>query len=266
MICRQIALATLALMFGVGIVYSGASVARAQDRADWARVPQAYRGLEHQGYHDGIEGARKDFGNHRQPDVNNREEYRHPELPREQWGAYQQGFRRGYAQAASHLWGGGQEPISGGPDMPMGDRGLEQGLANSTWQQGFQLGVEGALKDFSNHRAPNPTNRDEFRHPDIPYELRGIYRDGFQRGYQSAANALMSGEQSRWIGPGGEARMRGFQDGMEGAMRDYGNHRIPDPNNRDEYRHPDVPYSLQSTYQEGFRRGYSVAMSQLTGN
>ena len=154
----------------------------------------------------------------------------------------------------------------GGPGMPMRGPMMDQGPSNATWQQGFQLGVEGALKDFSNHRAPNPNNRDEFRHPDVPYELQGIYRGGFQRGYQAAANALTSGGQSRWGGPGGEARMRGFQDGMEGALRDFGNHRIPDPNNRDEYRRPSVPYPLQGAYREGFRRGYSVAMSQLSGN
>jgi hypothetical protein len=44
----------------------------------WDTPPREFREIQQQGYHDGIEGARKDFDNHRRPDVNNREEYRHP--------------------------------------------------------------------------------------------------------------------------------------------------------------------------------------------
>jgi hypothetical protein len=50
---------------------------------------------------------------------------------------------------------------------------------------------------------------------------------------------------------------------MEGARKDVDNHRRPDVNNRDEYRHPDVPYELRRQYREAFRRGYDVAMSHL---
>lgn len=73
-------------------------------------------------------------------------------------------------------------------------------------------------------------------------------------------------------GPGGwdapppgfrDAQRRGFQDGIEGARKDFGNHRRPDVNNRDEFRHPRVPGPMRADYREGFRRGYDVAMRHL---
>ena len=36
--------------------------------------------IEQRGYYDGMKGAERDFRNHRQPNVNNREEYRDPGL------------------------------------------------------------------------------------------------------------------------------------------------------------------------------------------
>ena len=62
-----------------------------------------------------------------------------------------------------------------------------------------------------------------------------------------------------------EAQRQGFHDGVEGARHDFDNHRRPDPNNRDEYRHPHVPRSLRDDYREGFRRGYDVAMRHMLG-
>lgn len=135
-------------------------------------------------------------------------------------------------------------------------------------RRGFEDGMEGAIKDFGNHRRPDPNNRDEFRHPPVPGPLREDYRDGFRRGYRQAMSDLMSGgtrDGFRQQGPQGQARMRGFQDGMDGAMHDFENHRQPNPENRDEYRHPDVPYPLQNAYREGFQHGYNVSMRGLMG-
>ena len=72
----------------------------------WDVPPQEFRDIQRQGYHDGIEGARKDFDNHRRPDVNNRDEYRHPHVPSSARGDYRDGFRRGYDTAMSHLMNG----------------------------------------------------------------------------------------------------------------------------------------------------------------
>lgn len=148
------------------------------------------------------------------------------------------------------------------------DQGAYAGPYDQARQRGFEDGIEGAIKDFGNHRRPDPNNRDEFRHPRVPRQLRDAYRDGFTRGYQQGMSELMSGgsrNEYRQQGPRGQARMRGFREGMEGAMKDFGNHRRPDPNNRDEYRHPHVPYQLQDAYRNGFERGYNVAMRGLMG-
>jgi hypothetical protein len=78
---------------------------RDHDRA-WDAPPQEFRDIQRQGFHDGIEGARKDYDNHRRPDVNNRDEYRHPHVPGSARGDYREGFRRGYETAMSHLMEG----------------------------------------------------------------------------------------------------------------------------------------------------------------
>jgi hypothetical protein len=75
---------------------------RDHDR-DWNAPPQEFRDIQRQGYHDGIEGARKDYDNHRRPDVNNRDEYRHPHVPESARSDYREGFRRGYDTAWDHL-------------------------------------------------------------------------------------------------------------------------------------------------------------------
>ena len=75
---------------------------RDHDR-DWDTPPQEFRDIQRQGYHDGIEGARKDYDNHRRPDVNNRDEYRHPHVAPSAQADYREGFRRGYEVAMDHL-------------------------------------------------------------------------------------------------------------------------------------------------------------------
>ena len=75
---------------------------------NWNTPPQEFRDIQRQGYHDGIEGARKDYDNHRRPDVNNRDEYRHPHVPESARSDYREGYRRGYETAVDHLMHGGQ--------------------------------------------------------------------------------------------------------------------------------------------------------------
>jgi hypothetical protein len=76
-----------------------------QDRGGWDAPPAEFREVQRQGYHDGIEGARRDYDNHRRPDVNNREEYRHPRVERSAREDYREGYRRGYERAMNHLMG-----------------------------------------------------------------------------------------------------------------------------------------------------------------
>ena len=69
----------------------------------WDAPPAEFRDIQRQGFHDGIEGARKDFDNHRAPNVNNRDEYRHPHVSPSAREDYREGFRRGYDVATHHL-------------------------------------------------------------------------------------------------------------------------------------------------------------------
>ena len=75
---------------------------------DWNIPPQEFREIQRQGFHDGIEGARRDYDNHRRPDVNNRDEFRHPHVPDSARADYREGFRRGYETAMDHLINGGR--------------------------------------------------------------------------------------------------------------------------------------------------------------
>src|SRR5258708_29949539 len=95
-----------------------------QDR-DWDTPPGEFNDIQRRGFHDGIEGARRDYGNHRRPDVNNREEYRNSDLPRELRHPYREAFRRGYEMAASHLWG---KPLPQPPPPPPGPERPRQHL------------------------------------------------------------------------------------------------------------------------------------------
>lgn len=166
-------------------------------------------------------------------------------------------------------------------------------------QKGFRDGVRGAHKDAENHRPPNVENRDEFRRPDrddIPGGDVAAYREGFRRGYWAGVRHLMGYyngpnpyaeqnynqqygpppppqqgyyPQEQWAAPPGEwqaVQQRGFRDGIRGAYKDAQNHRQPDVNNRDEYRHPDdVRGPDRHLYREAFRRGYWTGVRHMMG-
>ena len=74
----------------------------------WEGVPQEFRAAQQRGFHDGVEGAKRDYENHRPPNVNNRDEFRHPSfIPGPDRRDYRYGFRRGYDTAVSHIYGPG---------------------------------------------------------------------------------------------------------------------------------------------------------------
>jgi hypothetical protein len=173
-----------------------------QDRGGWDAIPREFNEIQRRGFHDGMDGARRDFENHRRPDVNNRDEYRRPAVSRDLREVYRDGFRRGYERAVSHFWGTPDMPMRA-PDMPMRqpdrvvsppDRGgweAPPSEFSEVQRRGFRDGMEGARKDVDNHRRPDVNNRDEYRHPDVPYELRRQYREAFRRGYDVAMSHLM---------------------------------------------------------------------------
>ncbi len=71
-----------------------------------------------------------------------------------------------------------------------------------------------------------------------------------------------------WDAPPGELRdiqRQGYLDGLQGAQRDYENHRIWNVNNRDEYRHPHVPGNVRGDYRNGFKKGYYAAVAHYQG-
>ena len=76
-----------------------------QDRDDrrWQEPPSEFDEYARRGFHDGIEGARKDFGNHRSQDPRHRDEFRHPHVPGEFREAYRRGFERGYNVGWDHI-------------------------------------------------------------------------------------------------------------------------------------------------------------------
>ncbi len=79
------------------------AIAQYEDRS-WEAPPGELDEIARRGFHAGIEGARKDYGNHRRPDVNNRDEYRHPDVRRRDREAYRRGFERGYNVGVEHLY------------------------------------------------------------------------------------------------------------------------------------------------------------------
>ncbi len=213
MILNRFAVPALALFLGAtGLGTAGASAVLqgatpsgyGQDRGGWDTPPQELQEMQRRGFHDGIEGARKDFDNHRRPDVNNRDEYRHPQVRRGEREAYREGFRRGYELGVSHQMGGGDRPMGApGQQMREPDRrpnmgpDMGQPMGSDIQRRGFQEGMEGARKDMDNHRRPNVNNRDEYRRPNVPRELRDEYREAFRRGYERGISQLMGGPDHR---------------------------------------------------------------------
>jgi len=165
-----------------------------QDRDDWNRPDNAWNDIQRRGFHDGIEGARRDIENHRQPNVENRDEYRHPDdVPPPMRRAYRDSFRRGYERGISHFMSGPMAPPP--PVMRSWDAVPDE--FDTLRRQGFHDGIEGARRDYENHRRPDVDNRDEYRHPHLPIEQREAYREGFRRGYRVGINHLMGGYDRR---------------------------------------------------------------------
>ena len=75
---------------------------------NWMAPPPEFAAAQQRGFHDGIEGAKKDYENHRPPNVNNRDEYRNPHFiaPPDRRD-YCFGFARGYQTAVRHMYGPG---------------------------------------------------------------------------------------------------------------------------------------------------------------
>jgi hypothetical protein len=204
---KYFALSALTILLGTtGLVAARAYGAPAappqgygQDRGGWDAPPREFRDIQRQGFRDGVDGARKDVDNHRRPDVNNRDEYRHPRYFGREAEDYRAGFRRGYDTAMSHLMNGMPQQAPPPPPQPQPYVQNPQGYGQNRggWddapqefreiqRQGFRDGIEGFHHDMDNHRRPDVNNRDEYRHPSVPFSARADYRAAFRRGYETA--------------------------------------------------------------------------------
>ncbi len=98
------ALLSLTLLSGIAVAQYGPPPPPQGD--DWNNAPRQFVEAQQRGYRDGVQGARKDYDNHRRPDVNNRDEYRHPNFMRPpDREDYRKGFREGYRVAVQHIYG-----------------------------------------------------------------------------------------------------------------------------------------------------------------
>jgi len=101
--------AALGLALGVALAPIATSRAYAapaegyQVRWPWDQPPPEFKEMERKGFHDGVQGATKDYDHHRFPNVENRSEYKHPHVDPSFREDYRRGFRRGYDDAMKHL-------------------------------------------------------------------------------------------------------------------------------------------------------------------
>lgn len=264
--------ASLSILAG-GLLLSS-SPAQAQARG-WDDVPHELRDIQRQGFHDGIEGARRDFESGRRADVNAHEEYRHPHVPPPAVEDYRDGFRRGYDAGVRHFFASAPQAP---PPPPIAVQDPEVYRHN-----GFEDGQAGAQKDYGNQRMPDVNNRDEYRHPNVPAPFVEIYRDGFRHGYERMAHQLYPAggpvappvvqvapppppPTSPWqtmpyetVAP----QRQGFIDGILAASFDYEQQMPPDPNRHPEYAHPQMNFLQRVVYKTGYKQGYDTAMQNF---
>lgn len=112
----------------------------------------------------------------------------------------------------------------------------------------------GYLQQSFAAQPPGYDNRDRGAYDNRGNDNRGAYDDRDRGGWDAPPNDFRS-----------DIQRRGFRDGIEGARKDFQNHRSPNVNRRDEFRHPEgVPRPLRDQYRMAFRRGYDVAVRRMT--
>lgn len=79
---------------------------RDRDHDERDAAPEEFREIQRRGFHDGFEGARRDYENHRRPTPENRDEFRHPGVPGYLRDEYRDAFRHGYEEGVHHIYRG----------------------------------------------------------------------------------------------------------------------------------------------------------------
>lgn len=97
---------TIALAVPCGLTATAYAAAPAQygyqDRA-WDQAPDDFRDAKRQGFHEGVEAARRDFERRRHKDADDHDVYKHPPVDRAFRDDFREGFRRGYEVAMRHM-------------------------------------------------------------------------------------------------------------------------------------------------------------------
>jgi hypothetical protein len=88
----------------LGLALSGGAALAVHAQEPWQpNEPQgSWSHAWHSGFHDGIEAARHDMDARRPPDPDRHDNFRHPDLPREERADFREGFRRGYQMVYDH--------------------------------------------------------------------------------------------------------------------------------------------------------------------
>ena len=79
-----------------------AGVSAAQE-GRWDDAPSEFNEARRQGFHEGIEAARRDFEERRHKDADDHRMYKRPPVERELVADYREGFRSGYERAMQHM-------------------------------------------------------------------------------------------------------------------------------------------------------------------
>ena len=82
---------------------SGTALYQDHDHDRWDEPPSEYRDAQRQGYHEGIEAARKDFAEHRHADADDHRMYKNPPVEGDAKREFREGFREGYRRAMDHM-------------------------------------------------------------------------------------------------------------------------------------------------------------------
>jgi len=103
-ICMTGVLATCMMPLTMMAVPHGAAAGAGIGQDHWDVPPAEFDEVTRHGFHDGVEAARADFKDRKEPDLNRHETYRHPDLPERDREAFRHGFEQGYRRATEHLW------------------------------------------------------------------------------------------------------------------------------------------------------------------
>lgn len=72
-----------------------------------------------------------------------------------------------------------------------------QGQWSDAWHHGFHEGAEAARRDLRENRRTDMDDHDQYRHPNVPREMRRDFREGFARGYHMVMEHNMHRDRDR---------------------------------------------------------------------